>query len=128
MSTDTVRHETPEPAIARIALAHPQKRNAQDRHLLLALDDTYQRAVRDENVQVIVPAAEGPGFAAGHDLDTGWSMDASRPRTLAHRLNAPDTEVVASSGRPPSPVCRPGPALRPDPAVPVPGTRGEESP
>ncbi|MBP2366933.1 enoyl-CoA hydratase [Pseudonocardia parietis] len=92
MTTETVRYEQPEPAIARVVLARPEKRNAQDRDLLLALDDAYQRAVRDEDVRVIILAADGPDFSAGHDLDTDWTMDDARPRTLTGGFDAPGAE------------------------------------
>lgn len=92
MRTETVRYEQPEPGIARVVLTRPEKRNAQDRDLLLALDDAYQRAVRDEDIRVIILAADGPDFSAGHDLDTDWTMDDARPRTLTGGFDAPGAE------------------------------------
>ena len=92
MSTDTVRYEQPEPAIARIVLARPDKRNAQNRDLLLALDDAYQRAVRDDQVRVIILAADGPDFSAGHDLDADWSLADVPSRTMTGRFDAPGAE------------------------------------
>ncbi|MEV1294565.1 enoyl-CoA hydratase [Pseudonocardia sp. NPDC049635] len=90
--TDTVRYEQPEPGIARVVLARPEKRNAQDRELLHALDDAYRRALADEQVRVIVLAADGPDFSAGHDLDTDWSMAGAQPRTLTGGFDAPGAE------------------------------------
>ncbi|BBF99054.1 MULTISPECIES: enoyl-CoA hydratase [Pseudonocardia] len=89
---DTVRYEQPEPAIARVVLARPEKRNAQDRALLHALDDAYRRALADERVRVIILAADGPDFSAGHDLDTDWSMADVQPRTLTGGFGAPGAE------------------------------------
>ena len=66
--TDTILYETPEPEIARIVLNRPQARNAQDTALLYALNDAFDRAVADAAVKVIVLAANGPHFSAGHDL------------------------------------------------------------
>ncbi|MBK1783970.1 enoyl-CoA hydratase [Prauserella cavernicola] len=92
MSASTIRYEQPEPAIARIVLARPGKRNAQDRDLLYALDDAYTRAVRDDQVRVIILAAEGPDFSSGHDLDADWTMDGTRARTLTGGFEAEGAE------------------------------------
>ncbi|PXY28932.1 enoyl-CoA hydratase [Prauserella sp. PE36] len=92
MAASTIRYEQPEPAIARIVLARPEKRNAQDRDLLYALDDAYTRAVRDERVRVVILAADGPDFSAGHDLETDWAMGDARPRTLTGGFDAPGAE------------------------------------
>ncbi|WP_131738126.1 enoyl-CoA hydratase [Actinomadura roseirufa] len=64
----TVRYETPLPKIARIVLDRAERRNAQDTELLYALNDAFDRAAHDEDVAVIVLAAEGPHFSSGHDL------------------------------------------------------------
>lgn len=92
MTTDAVRYEQPEPAIARVVLARPDRRNAQNRDLLLALDDAYGRAVRDERVRVIILAADGPDFSSGHDVDADWSMDDVPSRTLTGGFEAPGAE------------------------------------
>ncbi|MEV8636588.1 enoyl-CoA hydratase [Streptosporangium sp. NPDC051023] len=63
-----VRYELPRPKVARIVLNRPERRNAQDTELLYALNDAFDRAAHDEDVAVIVLAAEGPHFSAGHDL------------------------------------------------------------
>lgn len=78
----TVRYENPEPGIARVVLARQERRNAQDRDLLYAVDDAYARALRDETVKVIILAAEGPDFSSGHDLDCDWSMAGTPSRTM----------------------------------------------
>ncbi|WP_238009176.1 enoyl-CoA hydratase [Dactylosporangium sp. AC04546] len=63
-----IRYETPIPKVARIVLARPERRNAQDTGLLYALNDAFDRAAHDEEIAVIVLAADGPHFSAGHDL------------------------------------------------------------
>jgi hypothetical protein len=63
-----VLYETPAPKIARIILNRPERRNAQDTELLYALNDAFDRAAHDEEIAVIVLAANGPHFSAGHDL------------------------------------------------------------
>lgn len=54
--------------IALIELARPEARNAQSAALLAELDDAWRAAAEDEAVRVIVLAAQGPHFSAGHDL------------------------------------------------------------
>ena len=68
----SVAYETPGPHVARIVLDRPQARNAQDTRLLYALNDAFDRAARDDEVKVIILAANGPHFSSGHDLrETG---------------------------------------------------------
>ncbi|MCX4092655.1 enoyl-CoA hydratase [Nocardia sp. alder85J] len=66
--SDPVRYEVPVPKIARITLNRPDRRNAQDTELLYALNDAFDRAAHDDDIVVIVLAAAGPHFSAGHDL------------------------------------------------------------
>lgn len=65
---DTIRYELPAPKIARITLDRPDARNAQDTKLLYELNDAFDLAAQDDDVSVIVLAANGPHFSAGHDL------------------------------------------------------------
>ncbi|WP_199434109.1 enoyl-CoA hydratase [Qaidamihabitans albus] len=88
----SIRDERPVPGVARIVLARPEKRNAQDRDLLYELDDAYARALRDERVRVIVLAADGPDFSSGHDLDSDWAMDGVASRTMTGGFGAPGAE------------------------------------
>jgi len=57
--------------ICRISLNRPAHRNAQGRQLLAELDDAMQKAEQDTNVNVVILAAEGDHFSAGHDLKEG---------------------------------------------------------
>lgn len=57
-------------SVARIALNRPRYRNAQNRGLLVELDDAFMRAESDDTVRVIVLSGNGPSFSAGHDLGT----------------------------------------------------------
>lgn len=68
MGANRIRYESPTPAIARIVLARPETRNAQDTQLLYDLNDAFNRAAQDDTVKVIVLAADGPDFSSGHDL------------------------------------------------------------
>ncbi|MEC7553299.1 MAG: enoyl-CoA hydratase [Pseudomonadota bacterium] len=54
--------------VARIALNRVEVRNAQDKAMLYELNDAFDLASRDEEVKVIVLAANGPHFSSGHDL------------------------------------------------------------
>ena len=65
---DTLIYENPEPAIARIWLNRPDTRNAQDTQLLYELNDAFDTAMADDAVKVVILAAKGPHFSAGHDL------------------------------------------------------------
>ncbi|GAA1826688.1 enoyl-CoA hydratase [Pseudonocardia ailaonensis] len=70
---ETVRYEIPEPGIGVITLARPEKRNAQDVRMTYELNTAFEQAARDDAVKVIVLAADGPHFSAGHDLrDVVW--------------------------------------------------------
>lgn len=60
--------DRPEPAIARLWLNRPDQRNAQDTQLLYDLNQAFDDAIADPDVKVIIVAAKGPHFSAGHDL------------------------------------------------------------
>lgn len=66
---ERIRYEQPEPEIARIVLARPERRNAQDRKMLYEIDRAFRIAVADTDVKVIIIAADGPHFSSGHDLN-----------------------------------------------------------
>jgi enoyl-CoA hydratase len=68
---DYIRYETlDEGRIARITLARPRYRNAQNRGLLVELGAAFGRAEADDGVRVVILCGEGPSFSAGHDLGT----------------------------------------------------------
>ncbi|HXJ36535.1 MAG TPA: enoyl-CoA hydratase [Candidatus Eisenbacteria bacterium] len=54
--------------VVRITMNRPEARNAQSTGLILALDDAMRAAAADEAVRVVILAAAGPSFSAGHDL------------------------------------------------------------
>lgn len=70
--TDTapirIRTDQPLPGVARITLARADAANAQDRHMLYQIDQALAEATRDDDIKVIVLAADGKHFSAGHDL------------------------------------------------------------
>ena len=64
-----VAYETlDERRIARIWLNRPGAQNAQSRTLLVQLDEAFGRAEADDAVRVVILAARGKNFSAGHDL------------------------------------------------------------
>lgn len=72
-----ITYETDEPVryevadgVAWITMKRPQFNNAQNGQMTYALDDAFNRAVRDDAVRAIVLAGEGKHFSAGHDIGT----------------------------------------------------------
>ncbi|MCY1265580.1 1,4-Dihydroxy-2-naphthoyl-CoA synthase [compost metagenome] len=63
-----ITYEVPAAHVARISLNKPEKRNAQDTHLLYELNDAFDRACADKEIKVIILAANGPDFSAGHQF------------------------------------------------------------
>jgi enoyl-CoA hydratase len=68
MSDRLIQVGRPKPGIARIVLNRPEARNAQNLDLLRQLDDSLMRAGADDDIKVIILAAAGTDFSAGHDL------------------------------------------------------------
>jgi enoyl-CoA hydratase len=64
--------------IARVTLNRVNARNAQNRGLLVELDEAFVRAEKDDVVRVVILAGAGPMFSSGHDLG---SKDAVAERT-----------------------------------------------
>jgi enoyl-CoA hydratase/carnithine racemase len=65
---ERIRYEQPDPAIARVVLARPESRNAQDHQMLYEIDHAFQTAMRDPDIKVVILAADGPHFSSGHDI------------------------------------------------------------
>ena len=68
MSFETIRFETPADGVVRIVLAREAQRNAQSKRMTYELNEAFDRAAADNDVKVIVLAADGPHFSSGHDL------------------------------------------------------------
>jgi len=77
-----VRYEIAAPKVARIILDRAGKRNAQGTVMTYELDAAMRRACQDGEVSVIVLAAAGDHFSAGHDL----SMQETGPPAIADRV------------------------------------------
>ena len=64
---EVVRYEV-DGAVCTITLARPEAANAQNAQLITELDAAFGRAEADDAVAVVVLAADGKHFSAGHDL------------------------------------------------------------
>ena len=80
VDTPSIRYENPAPKVARIWLDRADARNAQDTKLLYELNDAFDRAAQDDDISVIVLAAEGPHFSSGHDLRERGGLAVMRSR------------------------------------------------
>ncbi|KPM51940.1 enoyl-CoA hydratase [Frankia sp. R43] len=63
----TVTYETIDGNIARITLDRPEVRNAQNRQLIYELNEALTAAAFDDEIKVLILAANGPHFSSGHD-------------------------------------------------------------
>lgn len=70
--------------IARIWLNRPDAHNAQNRTLLVQLDAAFSRAEADDTVRVVILAARGRNFSAGHDLGSEEALLERKPGPQQH--------------------------------------------
>jgi enoyl-CoA hydratase/carnithine racemase len=61
--------------IARIMLNRPEARNAQNRGMLVELDDAFLRAEADDTVRVVILGGAGSMFSSGHDMGSKEAAD-----------------------------------------------------
>jgi len=61
--------------IVRILLDRPDTRNAQNRGLLVELDEAFTMAEEDDNCRVVILGGTGPLFSSGHDLGSAEALD-----------------------------------------------------
>jgi enoyl-CoA hydratase len=75
--------------IVRIMLNRPDARNAQNRGMLVELNDAMLAAEADDTVRVVILGGLGPIFSAGHDLGTPEKLAEWAPETLhpSRRIN-----------------------------------------
>ena len=59
--------------VLRVSHNRPARRNAESENLLAELDDALARAAADDGVRVLILAATGDHFSAGHDLFDGFA-------------------------------------------------------
>ena len=65
---ERIRWDVPAPGVGRITLARADKANAQDRKMLYEIDAAFVAAMQDDDVKLVVLAADGVNFSSGHDL------------------------------------------------------------
>ncbi|BBZ29675.1 putative enoyl-CoA hydratase EchA13 [Mycolicibacterium madagascariense] len=80
-----VTYETlDEGTIARIMLNRPDQRNAQQRGLLVELNEAFLEAEADDRVRVVILGGNGPMFSSGHDLGSKTMMSEYQPGPDQH--------------------------------------------
>jgi enoyl-CoA hydratase len=70
--------------IVRIMLNRPEARNAQNRGLLVELNDALLEAEADDAVRVVILGGTGPTFSSGHDLGTPQLIEETTPGPTLH--------------------------------------------
>ena len=88
----TIKYDKPEKAIARITLARPEKKNAQTFELLAELNSAFDLAAHDNEVKVIILAAEGNDFSSGHAGMGDLDLKEYTPSTTWKDYGAPGQE------------------------------------
>jgi enoyl-CoA hydratase len=73
-----------EGSIVRLMLNRPKQRNAQNRGLLVELDEAFRRAEADDQVRVIILGGAGTMFSAGHDMGSSESREEQTPGPNQH--------------------------------------------
>src|SRR5580658_420449 len=70
--------------IVRIMLNRPESRNAQNRGLLVELNDAFLQAESDDEVRVVILGGMGPMFSTGHDLGSQAARAEGTPGPTMH--------------------------------------------
>src|SRR5580700_3717672 len=70
--------------IARITLDRPRTRNAQNRGLLVELNDAFGQAEADDTVRVVILCGAGPLFSSGHDMGSKEAREEYQPGPNQH--------------------------------------------
>lgn len=87
MAYETILYEKTD-KIAKITLNRPEVRNAENALMSRELDEAFKQAEADDDVRVIILAAAGKDFSAGHDLGAQQSpaakaaQEAARPKRM----------------------------------------------
>src|SRR6201992_125953 len=70
--------------VARIMLNRPEARNAQNRGMLVDLNDAMLEAEADDEVRVVILGGMGPMFSSGHDMGSKVAQEDSMPGPTQH--------------------------------------------
>jgi enoyl-CoA hydratase len=62
-------------AIVRILLDRPEAKNAQNRGLLVELDEAFLRAEADDTCRVVILGGNGDMFSSGHDMGSAQARE-----------------------------------------------------
>ena len=92
--------------VARIMLNRPDARNAQNRGLLVELNDAFLRAEADDEVRVVILGGTGPMFSSGHDMGSKVSREEMMPGPDQHPTRGRSTVPRARAPR--ASCCRSG--------------------
>ncbi|MFN2306567.1 MAG: enoyl-CoA hydratase [Paracoccaceae bacterium] len=68
MTSEILSRDLTADGILRLTLNDPKRRNALSEAMLTALGAAFADAGKDDGVRVVILAANGPAFCAGHDL------------------------------------------------------------
>src|SRR3954452_3234011 len=100
--------------IATLTLNRPQQRNSLSEGLIAALTESLDAIANESRVRVVVLAANGPAFSAGHDMKemTARRIDADRGRAYFKQLMDACATMMQAIVHLPKPViaCVHGPA------------------
>ncbi len=92
MNSEFIRVETDSRGVVTVTLNKPQKHNAFDDEILKQLNHIFQSLGKNEEVKVVVLAAEGKSFSAGADVN--WMK---RIAEYSYEENLADAEVLAKT-------------------------------
>lgn len=92
--------------ILRLTLDYPKRRNALGEGMMAALQSALDEAGADPAIKVVVLAANGPAFCAGHDLKemTAHRADTDRGRAYFEAVFARCARLMTTIVRLPTPV------------------------
>lgn len=82
--------------IVRIMLNRPEKRNAQNRALLVDLNDAMLHAEADDDVRVVILGGHGKMFSSGHDMAAARSDGNGAPQDATWDINGGTREGTES--------------------------------
>jgi enoyl-CoA hydratase/carnithine racemase len=92
--------------VLRLVLDRPERRNPLSEAMMAALQEALDAAVEDRDARVVVIAANGPAFSAGHDLRelTARRRDPDRGRAYFAEIMARCSRLMQTVVKLPKPV------------------------
>lgn len=88
MTEQLVRYENPAEGVARIVMARSDKHNSLNPELIFAIDEAFCRAQADDQVKVVILAADGRNFSAGHDISDTVEQYQQKVHDLSPRASS----------------------------------------